>query len=161
MATLVGEAAIRIIPTLKGFKEQADGLLRAEKLAPVHVRIEADTKRASAKLDEWRAKERAEGVTVPVRANTRQFDRDITQVEHRMRNSALHQLTTFNIKILGLDALPALAYAAASAASGLDALGMSALALPGILGGVGASVGALALGLDGLKEAFSTFQSEQ
>lgn len=160
-ATLVGEAAIRIVPTIRGFKYEADRRLREVKLEPVKVKIHADTREAEAKMDEWRAKQDLKPVIVPVKTDSKGFERDLKQIENRVRDSPLRQLTTFNIKILGLDALPALAYAAASAAAGLDALGESVLALPGILGGVGASVGALALGLDGLKSAFSAYQSEQ
>ena len=39
-ATLVGEAAIRIVPTLRGFKEQVEAELRGEKFAPVRVKVD-------------------------------------------------------------------------------------------------------------------------
>src|ERR1035441_9334727 len=97
-AALVGEAAIRIVPTLRGFKTQADAELRKTKLAPIQVRLHAETAEANAHMDEWRAKQDLTPVSVPIHANTKPFERDIKQVEHSIRNSPLHQLTTLYLK---------------------------------------------------------------
>lgn len=157
---LVGEAAIRIVPSLKGFKPEADRRLKEMRFEPLRVRIEAETAEASAKMDRWRAEQKLNAVHVPVRADFASFKRDLSQVEHIFKRSAVSQAIRLNVKVIGLDALPALAYAAGSAASGLDALAKSGLALPGILGGVGASVGALLIGIHGLSDVFKAYSTD-
>lgn len=160
-ATLVGEAAIRIVPTLRGFKTEAERSLRSMEFEPIRVRLEPRLAEADAKMDEWRARQDLTPVNVPVRMSGKNVDSDLKTIEHRVQQSSLSQLTTFNIKILGLDALPALAYAAASAASGLDALGEATLALPGLFGAAAISAATLALGLDNVKQTFSGFITDQ
>lgn len=154
MATRVGEAAIVIVPSLRGFKPEADRRLKEMRFEPIRVRLDPNLAEADAKMDEWRARQALNPVKVPIRGDFQSFQRDLSQVEHIFKRSSLSQAIRLNIKVVGLDALPALAYAAGSAASGLDALGNAALALPGMLAGAGVSVGALMIGLHGLKEAF-------
>lgn len=161
MATLAGEAAIRIVPTLAGFKPEADRRLREMRFAPIEVRINPGFGKADAEMDEWRARQRLNAVNVPVRADFQAFQRDLSQVEHIFKRNSVSQALRIQVKVVGLDALPALAYAAGSAASGLDALADSALALPGIMGGALASVGALAVGLHGVSAAFKAATTDQ
>ncbi|QSM01075.1 tape measure protein [Mycobacterium phage Nanosmite] len=162
---LVGEAAIRIVPTLRGFKPEADRRLRAMTFDPVEVQIDPDFKRASAEMKAWRAKERLNAINVPVKADFSEsrasfaaFRRELTTVEHIFKRSALQRAIRLNVKIIGLDALPALASAAGSATAGVDALGKALFALPGIAGGALASIGALAVGLRGVGEAFQAYK---
>src|SRR6476660_188328 len=160
-ATLAGEAAIRIVPTLRGFKPEADRRLKALTFEPLEVKINPELTKASAEMKAWRARQELNAVNVPVRADFQAFRRDLTQVEHIFKRNALSQAIRLNVKVIGLDALPALAYAAGSAASGLDALAKSALALPGLIGGALASVGALAVGLQGVGAAFKAYANDQ
>lgn len=160
MATLAGEAAIRIVPTTRGFKAEADRRLKEMRFEPIKVRIDPGFKEADAQMDEWRARQRLNAVNVPVKADFQAFKRDLTQVEHIFKRNALSQAVRINVKVIGLDALPALAYAAGSAASGLDALAESALALPGILGGAVSSVAALAIGVQGISKAWTAFTQD-
>src|SRR6185312_13164939 len=148
-------------PSLKGFKPEADRQLKAMAFKPVKVEIDPDLTRASREMEAWRAEQRLNAVNVPVRADFQAFRRDLTQVEHIFKRNALSQAIRLNVKVIGLDALPALAYAAGSAASGLDALAKSALALPGLVGGALASVGALAVGLQGVGAAFKAYANDQ
>ncbi|MBB5167202.1 transglycosylase SLT domain-containing protein [Mycobacterium sp. AZCC_0083] len=161
MATLAGEAAIRIIPTLTGFKTSADRQLREMRFKPIEIGLDPNFAKADAEMDAWRARQRLNAVNVPVRADFQAFKRDLTQVEHIFKRNSLSQALRLQIKVVGLDALPALAYAAGSAASGLDALAEAGLALPGILGGALASVGALAIGMTGISATFKAFSTDQ
>jgi hypothetical protein len=158
--TLVGEAAIRIVPSLRGFKPEADRRLKEMRFEPIRVRIDPAFAEADAQMDEWRARQQLNAVNVPVKADFQSFQRDLSQVEHIFKRSSLSKAIRLNIKVIGLDALPALAYAAGSAASALDALGKASFALPGILGGVGASVGALLIGMRGLKDVFQAYSQD-
>ncbi|ALF00554.1 tape measure protein [Mycobacterium phage SlimJimmy] len=165
---LVGEAAIRIVPTLRGFKPEADRRLKAMTFDPLEVQIDPAFKKAEAQMKAWRAKERLNAINVPVKADFSEsrasfaaFRRELTTVEHIFKRSALQRAMRLNVKIIGLDALPALAYAAGSAAAGVDGLAKSLLALPGIAGGALASIGALAVGLRGVGDAFRAFGEQQ
>lgn len=161
MATLAGEAAIRIVPSLRGFKPEADRRLKTMAFDPVKVRIEPETARATAEIKAWKARQEIGAINVPVRADFQAFRRDLTTVEHIFKRSALQRAIKLNVKVIGLDALPALAYAAGSAATAIDVLGKSLLSLPGLLGGALASVGALAIGMRGVGAAFKAYGNDQ
>lgn len=158
-AVLAGEAAVRIVPTLKDFHSKVRQGLRSQPHS-ISVEVNPNLKEADAQMAEWRARQRAEGVHVPVKADYKQFQKDLTQVEHIFQRSSLHEAIRINLVVAGLDALPALAYAAGSAASGLDALGKSAFALPGLLGGALASAGALAVGVHGVSDALKAYAQD-
>lgn len=155
-AVLAGEAAVRIVPTLKDFHSKVRQGLKSQPHS-ISVEVNPNLKEADAQMAEWRARQRAEGVNVPVKADYKQFQKDLTQVEHIFERSSLHKAIRINLVVAGLDALPALAYAAGSAASGLDALAKSAFALPGLLGGALASAGALATGVHGVSDALKAY----
>ncbi|SHW93728.1 MULTISPECIES: hypothetical protein [Mycobacteroides] len=157
MATLAGEAAIRIVPSLRGFKPEADRRLKSYEFKPIEVGFNPNFKRADVEIEAWRQRQERNAINVPVRGDFSAFRRDLQQVEHIFKRSALSRAVRLNIKVIGLDALPALAYAAGSAASGLDALGKSAFALPGLLGGAAASVGALLIGMRGISDALQAY----
>lgn len=159
-ATLVGEAAIRIVPTLRGFKTEADRRLQAMKFDHIKIEFDPQLAKAEAQVQAWRQRQEHDAVTIPVRADLQTFRRDLSQVEHVFKRSSVSKALRLNVKVIGLDALPALAYAAGSAASGLDALAKSAFALPGLVGGALASVGALAVGLNGVGAAFKAYSSD-
>ncbi|QNL30740.1 tape measure protein [Mycobacterium phage Estes] len=164
---LAGEAAIRIVPTLRGFKPEADRRLREMTFSPVEVRIDPDLKRATAEMIAWRERQRLNAINVPVKADFKDaqkslslFAREITTVEHVFKRSSLSKAIRLNVKVFGLDALPALAYAAGSATTAIDALGKSLFLLPGLVGGAMASVGAFAIGMRGISEAFKAYGEE-
>ncbi|SLH92215.1 Phage-related minor tail protein-like [Mycobacteroides abscessus subsp. massiliense] len=159
-ATLVGEAAIRIVPTLRGFKTEADRRLNAMKFDHIKIEFDPQLGKAEAEVQAWRQRQELNAVSIPVRADLQTFRRDLSQVEHIFKRNSLSKALRLNIKVIGLDALPALAYAAGSATSGLDALAKSAFALPGLLGGALASVGALAVGLNGVGAAFKAYSAD-
>ncbi|AEK09942.1 tail length tape measure protein [Mycobacterium phage Rey] len=164
---LAGEAAIRIVPTLRGFKPEADRRLREMTFNPVEVRIDPDLKRATAQMTAWRERQRLNAINVPVKADFKDaqkslalFTREITTVEHVFKRSSLSKAIRLNVKVFGLDALPALAYAAGSATTAIDALGKSLFLLPGLVGGAMASVGAFAIGMRGISDAFKAYGEE-
>lgn len=153
---LAGEAAVRIVPSLKGFHSEAKRKLEAKRI-DYDVSVKADTRPFHQQMMAARALQEAKPVTIPVRTDYSGLKRELSQVEHIFQRNNLVKGIRLNVKIIGLDALPALAYAAGSAASGLDALAKSAFIIPGALAGAGAAAGALAVGLSGVGGAFKDF----
>lgn len=160
MATLVGEAAVRIVPSVRNFKSRTESELKALAIKAVAVQVTPELAKAEAEMDAWRAAQQRRSVDIPVKVDAKGLERSFSQVEHVFKRKALSRAFRLNIVIAGLDALPALAYAAGSAASGLDALGKSAFALPGIMGGALSSVGALAIGLRNVSDAFKAYTKD-
>jgi hypothetical protein len=158
-AILAGEAAVRIVPTLRNFHSEVRRGLKSQPHS-LEVKVDPNLKEADAQMAAWRDRQRLNAVNVPVRADFQQFQKDLKQVEHVFRGSSLSKAIKVNLVVAGLDALPALAYAAGSAASGLDALAKSSLALPGLLGGALASAGALATGIHGVSDAFQAYKQD-
>lgn len=153
---LAGEAAVRIVPSLRGFHGEVKRKLEAKRI-DFDVNVQADTRPFNRQMAAARAWQEANPVTIPVRTDWNGLKKDLSQVEHIFQRNNLVKGIRLNIKILGLDALPALAYAAGSAASGLDALAKSAFIVPGALSGVGAAAASLAIGLGGVGDAFKDY----
>lgn len=153
---LAGEAAVRIVPSLKGFHGEVKRKLEAKRV-DYDVSVSADVSKFHRQMTQARAMQEAMPVTIPVRTDWNGLKKDLSQVEHIFQRNNLVKGVRFNIKVIGLDALPAMAYAAGSAASGLDALAKSAFIVPGALAGVGSAAAALVVGLGGVGEAFKDY----
>lgn len=153
---LAGEAAVRLVPSLKGFHRKAQVALEAKRI-DYEVNVTAQTAAFHRQMMQARALQESKAVTIPVRTDWNGLKKDLSQVEHIFERNNLVKGIRFNIKVIGLDALPAMAYAAGSAASGLDALGKSVLMLPAAFSAAGASIGAMAVGLSGIKDAFGAY----
>jgi len=160
VASIAGEAAVRIVPSLRGFHSDVKRKLEAKRI-DFDVNANAKIAGAEAKIDAFRKQQEARPVTVHVKTDWDGLKRDLAQVEHIFKRNSFSRALRLNVVVLGLDALPALAYGAAGAASSLDALGKAAFALPGLLGGALASVGTLGVGLHGVSDAFKAFGQSQ
>ena len=157
---IAGEAAVRIVPKLKGFHEKVRAELQRDRIK-YDINLGADTSRLNREIEAVRAAQEARAVHIRVKTDWNQLKRDISQVEHIFKRNSTSQALRLNVKIIGLDALPALAYAAAGATSSLDALAKAAFVLPGVLGGALASVSGLAIGMHGVKDAFKSLGQNQ
>lgn len=157
---IAGEAAVRIVPKLKGFHEKVRTELQRDRIK-YDINLGADTSRLNREIEAVRAAQEARAVHIRVKTDWNQLKRDISQVEHIFKRNSTSQALRLNVKIIGLDALPALAYAAAGATSSLDALAKAAFVLPGVLGGALASVSGLAIGMHGVKDAFKSLGQNQ
>lgn len=161
MPSIAGEAAVRIVPTVRGFHSDVKRKLEQKRIEYA-VDVRADINNADmAKIAAYRKAQEANPVTIKVRTDWNGLRRDISQVEHIFKRNSFSRALRLNVVIAGLDALPALTYAAAGATASLDTLAKAALVLPGVLGGALASVGTLATGLHGVKDAFTAFGQEQ
>ncbi len=159
MPSIAGEAAVRIVPSLKGFHAEARKKVQSQRVN-LDVNVIAKTTAFEAEMKALRARQELNPVTVPVRTDLRGFQKDLSQVEHIFQRNALVKGLRLNVKIIGLDALPALAYAAGSAASGLDALGKSAFMLPAAFSAAGAAAAALGIGISGIGDAFKAHNKD-
>ena len=161
MASIAGEAAVRIVPSVKGFHSDTKKKLEQKRVDfTVQAKVNLDNS-DMAKVEAYRQAQEARPVTVKVRTDWDGFKRDLSQVEHIFKRNSFSRAIRMNIVIAGLDLLPALAYGAAGAAASLDALAKASLALPGLLAGALSSVGALGVGLHGVSDAFKSFHQDQ
>lgn len=160
MASIAGEAAVRIVPSLRGFHTEVKRKLEAKRI-DFDVNANAKIAGAEAKIDAFRKQQEARPVTVHVKTDWDGLKRDLAQVEHIFKRNSFSRALRMNVVVMGLDALPALTYGAAGAAASLDALGKAAFALPGLLGGALTSVGTLSVGLHGVSDAFKAFEQSQ
>jgi hypothetical protein len=157
--SIAGEAAVRIVPSLKGFHAEVTRKLEAKRVN-FDVNVTAKTAAFEAEMKAVRAYQEARPVTLTVRTDFAGLRRDLSQVEHIFQRNALVKGMRLNVKIIGLDALPALAYAAGSAASGLDALGKSAFMLPAAFSAAGAAAAAFGIGISGIGDAFKAHNKD-
>lgn len=158
---IAGEASVRIVPVVRGFHNDVKRKLETKRV-DYNVSVGADLNQASwAKVDALRAAQEARPVTVRVQTDWSGLKRDLSQVEHIFKRNSFSRALRMNIVIAGLDLLPLLSYGAAGAAASLTTLARAAAVLPGVLGGALSSVGSLAIGLHGVKDAFSAFDQSQ
>lgn len=160
MASIAGEAAVRIVPSVRGFHSDVKRKLE-QKRVDFDVNVNSQVSGAAAKMEAFRKAQEARPVTVHVRTDFDGMRRELAQVEHIFKRNSLSRALRFNVVVMGLDALPVLAYGAAGAAASLDALLKVAYALPGVLGGALTSVGTLGVGLRGVTDAFKAFDESQ
>lgn len=162
-AELAGTAAIRLVPSLTGFRARAQTELARQKglSVDVDIRPKIDTSTASRQLERFRAKERADAINLKVKVDEADFHRQFQRVEHVFERSAFAKALRLQIKVVGIDALYAVAGAAAAAAAALDTAGKAALILPGALASAGVAAGVFALAMQDVKKAITAVQTEQ
>lgn len=160
MPSIAGEAAVRIVPSVRGFHSDVKRKLE-QKRVDFDVNIGAKMGRAYAEAEAFRKAQESRDVKIRVVTDFAGLKRDLAQVEHVFKRNSMSKALRLNIVIAGLDLLPVLSYGAAGAAASIDTLARAALVLPGALGGALASVGTLATGLHGVKAAFTSFQQTQ
>jgi Transglycosylase SLT domain len=151
-----GEASLAIVPDARGFKDRLEADLKRVN-AEYAVQITADLARARADLSKFRAEQ--EGRAIKLRA---EVDRDhLRKSFNDMRGDfenlgkTLGSALKIDTAAVGIDLLPSLATGLAGVTQALQQLAEAGLAVPGVLAGVGASVGTLVLGLNGVKDAWS------
>ncbi len=125
------------------------------------IRAELEDAEARAKLAELRARERAQNVKIKVDADTGGALHKIHELDSTF-DHILHTIgegLSFDLKIAGIGEIPAATMAIAQLTGGIEQLAQGGLAIPGIMAGVAASVGALTLGLSGVSGAYEAITS--
>lgn len=153
MSRIVGSAEVVIGPNLKGFAAKAHRDFKTKRIT-FEVPVNPELKRASAEMAAWRQRQERNAVKIPVEVDHQRLSKSMRRVENTFKASTLSRAIRVNVAVAGAASLPLLARGALSAAAAIQQLVQSTLVLPGILSGIGASVGVLATGLGGLSDAF-------
>jgi hypothetical protein len=150
-----GEARLAIVPDASGFLKKLEADL-ASKRAQFAVQVTADTARGTAEIDKWLAEQSRKDIHVGVDVDTRTASAKAKSLESDF--SKAFSALKVNAGALAIGNLPAMAAALTTVADAIQQVAQAGLALPGILAGVGASAGTLAVGLVGVKDAWSAIE---
>jgi hypothetical protein len=151
-----GEASLSIVPDARVFKDRLEADLKRVK-AEYAVQITADLARARADLDKFRAEQEGRAVKLRAEVDRDHLRKSISDMRGDFENlgKTLGSALKIDTAAVGVDLLPSLATGLAEVTQAMQQLAEAGLAVPGVLAGVGASVGTLVLGLNGVKDAWS------
>jgi hypothetical protein len=176
-----GEAKLRVVPDASEFKGKLEADMRkiraeftvnvnaataqaradierfrdTQERNNIRVGVDASLGQAQADMRRFRTEQEANRLVVRVDADTRGARREIEDLRRSVTHGSLGSAFAWNVGAAGLSLLPSAATGLVSLAGALQQVAQSGIAVPGILGGVGASVGTLVLGLSGVKDAYS------
>lgn len=175
-----GEAKLRVVPDASEFKGKLEADMRkiraeftvnvnaataqaradierfrdTQERNNIRVGVDASLGQAQADMRRFRTEQEANRLVVRVDADTRGARREIEDLRRSVTHGSLGSAFAWNVGAAGLSLLPSAATGLVSLAGALQQVAQSGIAVPGILGGVGASVGTLVLGLSGVKDAY-------
>lgn len=175
-----GEAKLRVAPDASEFKAKLEADMRkiraeftvnvnaataqaradierfrdTQERGAISVGVDASLGQAQADMRRFRAEQEANRVTVRVDADTRGARREIEELRRSVTHGSLGSAFAWNAGAAGLSLLPSAAAGLVSVAGALQQVAQAGIAVPGIMGGVAASVGALVIGLSGVKDAY-------
>jgi hypothetical protein len=120
------------------------------------VKAEVNDAEARGKLTELRARERAQNIKIKVDADTGGVLKQIEQLDGAFEGilKSVGGGLKFGLTFTGIGELPAATLAVTQMVGAVQQLAQAGLAVPGIVAGIGASFGTLAIGLDGVKDAY-------
>lgn len=176
-----GEAKLRVVPDASEFKGKLEADMRkiraeftvnvnaataqaradierfrdTQERNNIRIGVDASLGQAQADMRRFRTEQEANRLVVRVDADTRGARREIEELRRSVTHGSLGSAFAWNVGAAGLSLLPSAATGLVSLAGALQQVAQSGVAVPGILGGVGASVGTLVLGLSGVKDAYS------
>lgn len=176
-----GEARLKIVPDVKGFAEKLKADLKKID-QDFAIRVSADVAQARTDITRFRDLQRRNGIDVGVDVSLAEADAKMAAFRARQSRNikikvdgdasgALKQVEKldkelssiyetlgkglkFSLSWAGIGELPAATLAITDAVGAIQQLSQAGLAIPGIMAGAVASIGTLAVGLDGVKEAY-------
>lgn len=155
MAYNAGEARLAVVPDASGFKAKTEAAL-AKIQVDFAAQVGADTTRAAQELAAFRAREAANAVNLRVDVDTAGARAQIAAL--RSASGGLGQFgggaLPLNAALLGLNLVPGAALGITQLAGALQQLSQAAFVVPGAIGGAVASIGTLAVGISGVKDAY-------
>ncbi len=158
---VVAQAAVLIVPSLKDFQAKLEAQLTAIEKAQdaIAIKIEGDTKKLLADYAAAKGWIESQEIEINAKVDTRY----LTEIRQKYENLSrqFKNGLMLSVKVSGISLLPQLAQAAAAANDSMVELSRTALLLPGILSGIGASVASLVTGMGGLKDAFKEYSDAQ
>lgn len=180
-----GDAKLSIIPDMTGFKRKLEAdmsrvqaqfgidvtahtaqaradinrLRTAEQAKALQLDVHGDLAKLRAELDTLRVAEKARAITIPVRIDRSShvgIDADARALAGRFGASFKTALAVN----LAAVSIPGGISLVATLAGALQQLSQSALAVPGAMSAAGSSIGTLAMGLSGVKDAWTAINTE-
>lgn len=182
-----GDAKLRIVPDAANFKKELEAKLKEMKVdfavkvnlsiaeakadmdrfrteqqdKAISQRVNPQFSRADTELAAWRAEQRANAVNIPVKADTSQAKTAAKDLKDSLEKLAGGAVDLG--KVMGITALvaniPAAISAVASLSQAIEQLSGAALIVPGAIAAAGASFGTLALGVSGVKDAYTALSA--
>ncbi|TQK29375.1 hypothetical protein [Arthrobacter sp. SLBN-53] len=153
-----GEARLSVVPDSSDFKRRLEADLRRI-TASFAVDVTADTTGATVELDRWITAQSGRDVNVRVDVDTAPAMAKIAAMRTALAagggGGGVLPALGWNAGALAIGSLPAMATAITNVAGAVQQLVGAGFALPGMLAGMGASLGTAALGFSGMGEAIT------
>lgn len=150
-----GKASIEIGPSLRGFLAELEADLRKID-ARLGVAVHPDLAQAKADLERWRLQEERRSIDIPVNVETRAVQRARRDLDGlASAGTKAMSALKWNAGALGVSTLPILATGLAEVAGALTQVAEAAWVVPGAVAGAVASIGTLAIGVSGVKDAYT------
>lgn len=137
-------------------KTDMDAFRERQRRDGLAIKVDVEDAEAKAKLAALRAQQRGNNVRVKVDADTSGVLDKIESLDKAFSSilGAVGSGLKMNLTIAGIGELPAATLMVAQLTGAVEQLAQAGLVLPGVFAGIGASVGTLALGLNGIKDAY-------
>ena len=120
----------------------------------IDISVDAHLSKASAEMAAWRGRQQADAVKIPVEVDRKKLLDSVQTFQSEVGNAFSGGLKAINLPLIGIGAIPAATTALVDLAGAIQQVAGAGLALPGIMAGVGSSVGTLVLGLSGISDAY-------
>lgn len=153
----VGEAFIKIVPSADGFFKKLEADLKSID-AELPVRLVADVAPIRADIARLRDSEHADDLTIQVDADTSRARREIAAVKSEFDAAKALTALKFNVGVIGVGNLPAVATALASVAGAAQQVAQAGLVLPGVFAAGAATIGTFKLATAGVADAFKAVE---
>jgi hypothetical protein len=160
MRKIRAEFALHVTADVAQARADIDRFRETQQRNGMKLPVDVALAQAQADMEAFRARQHANGITVPVDVDTGGLRRARSEVDSFTKKLAdigpgpLGNAFQFGGSLALLGELPAATTGVAQLAAALQQLAGAGLAIPGILGGVAASVGTLVLGLSGIGDAY-------
>lgn len=155
---VVAQAAVLVVPSLKGFAADLEKKLKAQK-HEIEVMAKANTKPMLAEVGAAKAYLEGKDIELTARVDVR----PLTEIRHKYEDLQrdMRKGLMLNLKVAGMSLLPQLSQGLAAANASIVQLSQSAMVLPGVFSGVAASISTIITGMGGVKDAFKEYSDAQ
>lgn len=146
-----GQARVSIVPDAREFLNKLKADLEAKNAPDYKVKVTADTGRATADMDRFRAEQERNPVNVRVKTDTTSASGELKKLFDLAFN--MTKIGPIPIGVVSVGSLPAMATALTTVAAAIQQVSQAGLVLPGVFAGIGSSVAVAALGVHGMGDA--------
>lgn len=165
LKTVEAKVAVQAEADMRGFWERLEAELKTHKPV-VAVKTELDqasVAKTAAELEAARKAEEQRKIRIKIALEKDEFRKSLDQVrsQYQAFKHEMAKTSIINFTVAGLDLLPQANAALAALNQSIVTLSQSALMLPGVFAGVGASLGALVVGSHGVVSSLTAMVNEQ